>query len=106
MSSSATDTAQLRPPVEPARSPFGQTLAASGVVEAKTENISIGSHLPGIVNQVVVSVGQRVKAGDPLFRLDDRHLQAELQLARQISRRPKLSWPARGDAASGRVAGG
>lgn len=68
------------PPVEPARSPFGKTLAASGVVEAKYENIAIGSHLPGIVTEVAVKVGQRLKAGDVIFKLDDRHLQAELNL--------------------------
>jgi HlyD family secretion protein len=68
------------PPVEPARSPFGRTLAASGVVEAKTENIAIGSHLPGIVNEVSAKVGQKLKAGDVMFKLDDRHLQAELKL--------------------------
>jgi multidrug resistance efflux pump len=68
------------PPVEPARSPFGKTLAASGVVEARTENIAIGSHLPGIVTEVAAKVGQRVRAGEVVFKLDDRHLQAELNL--------------------------
>jgi multidrug resistance efflux pump len=68
-----------RPPpvVEPARSPFARTVAASGLVEAQTENISVGTHLPGVVAEVHVKVGQQVKKGDPLFRLDDRHLQAE-----------------------------
>ncbi len=68
------------PPVEPARSPFGRTLAASGLVEAKTENIAIGSHLPGIVHEVPVKVGQRLKAGDVILKIDDRQLQAELKL--------------------------
>jgi multidrug resistance efflux pump len=70
----------LPPPVEPARSPFGSTLAASGVVEAETENIAVGSHLPGVVVEVAVKVGQAVPAGAPLFRLDDRQLQSELAL--------------------------
>ncbi len=34
--------------------------------------------VPGIVVEVMVKVGQQVKAGDPLFRLDDRELKAEL----------------------------
>lgn len=68
------------PPVEPAHSPFGRTLAASGLVEAKTENIAIGSHLPGIVHEVTVKVGQRLKAGDVILKIDDRNLQAELML--------------------------
>lgn len=71
---------KLSPPVEPARSPFGKSLAASGVVEAKTENIAVGSHLAGVVREVVAKVGQKFKAGDVLLKLDDRHVQAELNL--------------------------
>ena len=66
-----------QPPVEPARSPFKRTLAGSGIVEAKTENISIGAHLPGIVAEVTVVVGQKVKPSDVLFRIDDRQMRAE-----------------------------
>ncbi len=68
------------PPVEPARSPFPTQLAGSGVVESETENIAIGSALPGLVERVYVKVGDTVHAGDPLFRLDDRQLQAELKI--------------------------
>jgi HlyD family secretion protein len=38
----------------------------------------MGTSLPGIVVEVFVKVGQRVKAGDPLFRIDDRDRKAEL----------------------------
>lgn len=72
------------PPVEPARSPFQGTVAATGLVEARSENISIGSPTSGIVEEVFVKVGQTVKAGDPLFRLDDRQRKAEL-LSRQAA---------------------
>src|SRR5437660_10050411 len=70
------------PPAPPARSPFSNTIAGAGVVEAETENIAIGSALPGVVLEVFVpvdKVGQRVKAGDPLFRVDDRQLRAQLR---------------------------
>jgi multidrug resistance efflux pump len=70
----------LPPPAEPARTPFGHTVAGAGLVEAQTENISVGSALAGVVTQVDVAVGQRVKAGDPLFRLDDRQTLAELKV--------------------------
>jgi multidrug resistance efflux pump len=69
------------PPAEPPRTPFGHTVAGSGLVEAQTENISVGSALAGVVLEVYVpveKVGQHVKAGDPLFRVDDRHLEAQL----------------------------
>jgi multidrug efflux pump subunit AcrA (membrane-fusion protein) len=69
------------PPIEPARSPFGKTVAGAGIVEAESENISIGSPLPGVVLEVFVpveKVGQVVKKGDPLFQVDDRQLKAQL----------------------------
>jgi multidrug resistance efflux pump len=65
------------PPAAPARSPYNGTLAGSGIVEARTENISMGTPLPGVVVEVYVKVGQRVSAGTPLFRIDDRPLRAE-----------------------------
>ncbi len=70
------------PPIEPPATPFAESVAAAGLVEANTENIAIGSHLSGVVAQVPVRVGQTVAAGDPLFVLDDRHLRAALLLAR------------------------
>jgi multidrug resistance efflux pump len=72
------------PPEAPARVPFDQSVAGSGVAEAETENITIGSALPGLVLEVFVpssKVGQRVRAGEPLFRVDDRHLKAQLGVA-------------------------
>ncbi|HVL14354.1 MAG TPA: biotin/lipoyl-binding protein [Gemmata sp.] len=70
------------PPVDPGRSPFGRQVAGSAIVEPETENIAVGSHLPGVVKAVHVRVGQRVKAGNPLFELDDRQLRAELAARR------------------------
>jgi multidrug resistance efflux pump len=70
------------PPVEPARSPFGTNVSGAGIVEAETENISIGSPLPGVVLETYVpvhAVGQIVKKGDPLFLVDNRALNAQLK---------------------------
>jgi len=69
---------ELPPPIQPAQSPFPNTVAGAGMVEPQTENIAVGSPVAGIVVEVPVRVGQKVKAGDPLFRLDDRELKAEL----------------------------
>jgi multidrug resistance efflux pump len=66
-----------RPVSDPPRSPFANKISGSGIVEASTRNISIGSHVPGIVARVFVTVGKRVKAGEPLFVLDDRRQQAD-----------------------------
>ncbi len=73
---------KMPPPIEPARNPFPNTVAGAGMIEPQTENIAMGSPLPGVVVEMTAKVGQKVKAGDPLFRLDDRQLRAEL-LARR-----------------------
>jgi multidrug efflux pump subunit AcrA (membrane-fusion protein) len=78
MKQAAKPVIPAKPVAEPARSPFANKISGAGIVEASTRNISIGSHVPGIVAKVFVSVGKRVKAGDPLFALDDRKQQADL----------------------------
>src|SRR4051812_13590267 len=66
------------PLTEPATSPFSAAIAGTGVVEPDTENIAVGSHLPGVVERVLVKVGDRVEKGKTiLFQLDDRALRAE-----------------------------
>lgn len=75
----SSDDSIAPPPFSPLRNPFPHTLAASGIVEARTGNLAIGSPRPGIVAEVLVEAGQKVSEGQPLFRLDDRTLQAELR---------------------------
>jgi multidrug resistance efflux pump len=72
--------ADLPPPVEPARTPYGETVSGAGIVEPRTENIQVGSPVGGVIAEVAVAVGEKVAAGNPLFRLDDRHLLAELKV--------------------------
>jgi multidrug resistance efflux pump len=66
------------PASPPAASPFGETIAGAGIVEARSENIAIGNPVPGVVSKVHVRVGQSVKTNDPLFEIDARALRAEL----------------------------
>lgn len=67
------------PPVaEPARSPFAYTVAATGLIEATRENVRIASPRGALITQVPVKVGDRVRAGDPLFQLDDREARARV----------------------------
>jgi multidrug resistance efflux pump len=72
------------PLVAPNTAEYEHAVAAAGLVEAQTENISVGSPLPGIVLEVRVRVGEdrRVKPGELLFRLDDRQLKAEREMRR------------------------
>jgi HlyD family secretion protein len=87
---------RLSPPQMPSRTPFAHSLAATGIIEAASQNISIGSALSGLVLEVYVpveQVGTRVSSGDPLFRVDDRHLRSQLALAeaRAAAARAQLS---------------
>jgi HlyD family secretion protein len=68
------------PPAAPATAPAGgaSVVAALGVVEPSSEVIAVGTELPGIVREVYVTPGERVAAGDPLFRLDGRAISASL----------------------------
>jgi multidrug resistance efflux pump len=69
------------PPVsDPARSPYAQPVAASGIIEASTQNIAIGTQIAGVVAAVYVKEGDEVKAGAPLFMIDDRATRAEVEV--------------------------
>lgn len=50
------------------------------MVETSSENISIGVPVPGLVIQVSVRPGDKLRRGQALLYLDDRDLQAELSL--------------------------
>lgn len=62
--------------------PFKSYVAGSGIVEATTGNIDIGAPVSGIVMEIYVKVGDHVNVGDPLFKIDDRDLQAQLLTAK------------------------
>lgn len=66
------------PFAEPARSPYTNTVAATGIIEASRENVRIGTSKPGLITRVHVEVGSRVKTGDPLIQLDDREARAKV----------------------------
>jgi HlyD family secretion protein len=75
------------PPVaQPSEAPYASFVAGAGIIEASTENIAVGTPIAGVVTEVYVTVGSAVQLGDPLFKLDDRHLQAELQVRRTALR--------------------
>lgn len=82
-------TSDPAPPVAPAVNPFADAIAASGIVEAQTENIAVGSATPGVVVEVMVKVGDDVRPGTPLFRLDDRALRADLAVRKAAVDRAK-----------------
>lgn len=56
------------------------TVNATGSVEPN-QTAELSLTLPGRVQEVLVTVGQTVAAGDPLLRLDDRQLRADVAAA-------------------------
>ncbi len=68
----------VQPATAPARAPFASQVAGAGIVEASGGNIAVGTPVAGIVAAIHVKRGDQVQAGDPLLRIDDRDLQAEL----------------------------
>ena len=62
----------------PARSPYEDTVAATGIVEAVRENVKVASPKAALITKVFVKVGDPVKSGDPLFQLDDREAAARV----------------------------
>lgn len=67
-----------QPVAEPAHSPYDTPVAGAGLVESANQNVAIGTNVAGVASKVYVVVGDRVKAGDPLFTIDDRAVRAEL----------------------------
>ena len=70
------------PLAEPARSPYADFVAASGIIEARGENVAVAAPRAGLVMRVLVEVGSDVKAGDPLVELDRREALARVETAR------------------------
>ncbi len=77
------------PAVMPPEKPFEQAVAATGILEALSENVAIGVPIPGLVTEVFVKVNEAVKIDQPLLKLDDREFRAEqlsIQAEQEISR--------------------
>jgi len=63
--------------------PFKSSLSGTGMVEASSQNILIGSPLNRIIKKVLVKSGEKVKKGEILLTLEDQDLLADLA-ARQV----------------------
>lgn len=64
-------------PFPPAKSPYTYSIAASGIIEASSQNISVGCPFNEVIDKIFVKEGDQVKTGDPLFQLDLRNFEAQ-----------------------------
>jgi HlyD family secretion protein len=71
---------RVGPSFQPPVAQYPQNMAGIGVIEPSSEIISIGAELSGIVRHVHVKVNQQVKAGEPLFSLDERDASARIKV--------------------------
>ncbi|MFO0834895.1 MAG: efflux RND transporter periplasmic adaptor subunit [Phycisphaerales bacterium] len=62
--------------------PFERGVAALGIVEPSSRSIDIVAPEPGLVVEVGVDVGDHVRAGQVLFKLDSRTIESQLTRAR------------------------
>jgi multidrug resistance efflux pump len=70
------------PPAAPPETASGGAVAAVGLVEAPTEDIQLSCAVSGMVTALYVKAGDRVHAGQKLFSVDDRDLEADLAVKR------------------------
>jgi multidrug efflux pump subunit AcrA (membrane-fusion protein) len=64
------------PLVEPPSAPFAESIGARGIVESVDENVRVVPAVAGLVEKVLVKVGDRVQPGQPLIEQDRRDASA------------------------------
>ncbi len=64
------------PPIAAPTNPYEENVAGTGIVEPASEVITLAIERGGVVTRVAVVAGDRVKAGQPLFAIDDRNYRA------------------------------
>src|SRR5215472_15464226 len=64
------------PPIAAPTSPYDHDVAGTGIVEPASEVIALAIERGGVVSRIEVVAGDRVKAGQPLFAIDDRDYHA------------------------------
>jgi HlyD family secretion protein len=66
----------MPPPIAAPTSPYDDNVAGTGIVEPASEVIALAIERGGVVSRIAVIAGDRVKAGQPLFAIDDRDYRA------------------------------
>jgi multidrug efflux pump subunit AcrA (membrane-fusion protein) len=81
-------TSRIKPPDEKViphpEAPYKSYISGVGIVEPSSENIFLSAQPGRLIDKVLVTVGAKVKKNEILFRLEDRDLEAELEM-RQAS---------------------
>jgi len=76
----------------PPKSPYHNYIAGEGVIEAIYKNTPIGASFDNVITNIYVQVGQVVKKGDPLFKVDTRAFEAQLVQAIQAQKLAEVDY--------------
>ncbi len=79
-------------PVEP--TDFSEIIHLTGTVEA-SQDVTLSAEESGVVEEILVDKGNRVRAGEPIFKLDDDLLQAQVDQARAVAAMAQETWERR-----------
>jgi len=79
-------------PVEPTR--FTEIINLTGTVQA-SHDVTVSAEESGVVREILVEKGSRVRAGQPIFRLDDDLLRAQVDQARAVAAMAQETWERR-----------
>jgi multidrug efflux pump subunit AcrA (membrane-fusion protein) len=81
MALAAREHARPEPPAAPpTATQDGSAVAGLGIVEPAGEVVRLGAHRSGVVAQILVTAGDKVKAGATLLCLDTRAAEAEVKV--------------------------
>lgn len=69
--------------VSPPETPYNTSVSGTGLVEANSRNIEVGVFVSGIISDVKVNEGDKVKAGDVLMVTDFRSAAADLEMRKK-----------------------
>lgn len=81
LSSASPPPPIAQPLIQPMSVPFEYYIGGAGMTEANTDNITIGTHIAGIVKKIFVNIGDTVQQGEPLFLIEDEQAAAAQEQA-------------------------
>lgn len=82
------ETVNLQP------STFTEVIQLTGTVQA-SQDVTISAEESGVVREILVEKGSWVRAGEPMFRLDDELLRAQVDQAEALSAMARETWERR-----------
>jgi len=65
---------------QPAQAPYDSYIAGAGLIEAATRNVEIATSVSGMVQEIFIKVGDKVQAGQALFRIEGADAEADLRV--------------------------